>query len=130
MEIWLQPYIHLHAADDILYFRDGAITECPRSNFFIVTTGGEIHTAGENILKGVTRSRIIKAAMGHFELKERNISPDEALQASEAFICSTTKGILPVTVINGKPIGNGKPGPATQLLGRLLHTAQMTGSEV
>jgi branched-chain amino acid aminotransferase len=130
MEIWLQPYIHLHAADDILYFRDGAITECPRSNFFIVTTGGEIHTAGENILKGVTRSRIIKAAMGHFELKERNISPDEALQASEAFICSTTKGILPVTVINGKPIGNGKPGPATQLLGRLVHTAQMTGSEV
>jgi branched-chain amino acid aminotransferase len=120
MEIWLQPYIHLQSADDVLYFQDGSITECPRSNFFIVTQNGAIQTPRENILKGVTRARIIKAAMGQFEINERNITPEEALQAGEAFICSTTKGILPVTLINGKPIGNGKPGPITQALSHLL----------
>lgn len=130
MEIWLQSYIHLQAADDVLYFQDGAITECPRSNFFIVNQNGEIQTAGDNILKGVTRGRIINAAMGQFEINERNITPAEALQASEAFICSTTKGILPVTIINGKPIGNGKPGPVTQVLGDLLLKGQMTDAKV
>ena len=68
--------------------------------------------------------------MGQFEINERNITPAEALQASEAFICSTTKGILPVTIINGKPIGNGKPGPVTQVLGDLLLKGQMTDAKV
>jgi len=120
MEIWLQPFISLQAADDVLYFRDGSITECPRSNFFIITQNGEIQTPGENILKGVTRARIIQTARGQFEFREKTISPEEAIQASEAFISSTTKGILPVTLINGKTIGNGRPGAVTQALSDLL----------
>jgi D-alanine transaminase/branched-chain amino acid aminotransferase len=120
MEIWLQPFISLQSADDVLYFRDGSITECPRSNFFIVTQNGEILTPGENILMGVTRERIIKAAAEQFDFREKNISPDEAMQASEAFISSTTKGVLPVTYINGKVIGSGKPGPVTEYLSGLL----------
>jgi branched-chain amino acid aminotransferase len=126
MEIWLQPYISLQSADDVLYFQDGAITECPRSNFFIVTENMEILTPGENILKGVTRGRIMKAVMGHFKLQEKNITPEDALHAREAFISSTTKGIMPVTSINGKPIGNGKPGPITLSLSSLLHASEMT----
>ena len=126
MEIWLQPYISLQSAHDVLYFHDGVITECPRSNFFIVTENKEILTPGENILKGVTRGRIMKAAMGNFELKEKNITPEETLQAREAFISSTTKGIMPVSSINGKTIGNGKPGPITQALSSLLNAKEIT----
>lgn len=128
MEIWLQPYISLQSADDVLYFQNGSITECPRSNFFIVTQNGEIQTAGENVLKGVTRARIIKAALGQYICREKNITPEEAMQADEAFISSTTKGVLPVTSINGKAIGSGKPGPVTEVLSGILHAGQLPGT--
>ncbi len=120
MEIWLQPYIHTKGVDDILYFRDGLITECPRSNFFIVTRNDVIQTSRENVLKGVTRSRILKAGISHYEIQEKDITPEEALQASETFITSTTKGILPVTSINQTPVGNGLPGPVTKALRRMI----------
>lgn len=128
MEIWLQPFISLQSADDVLYFQDGSITECPRSNFFIVTQNREIQTAGGNVLKGVTRARIIKTALGKYDFREKNITPEDAMQAQEAFISSTSKGILPVTSINGNVIGTGKPGPVTEELSGLLLAERLSKS--
>ena len=111
MAIRLQPFIKKQNADDILYYDQNQITECPRSNFFIVTQKDEVLTPSENILKGITRKKIL--SFSEFNVKEINISPEDLKSAKEAFITSTTKNVLPVFEIDGRPIGEGKPGKIT-----------------
>lgn len=96
MAIWLQPIVRQHNADDILYHQNGIVTECPRSNFFIVTNDDKIITPSENILKGVMRMKVLQAATLNYHVEERAVSIEEIKRAKEAFITSTTKTILPV----------------------------------
>jgi len=103
MAIWLQPMLAREGADDVLYVHDGAVTECPRANFFLITANKELVTAGECILKGITRSKIIQCALkAGYRFMERNIPVTELATAEAAFVSSTTKGILPVTNIDGR----------------------------
>jgi branched-chain amino acid aminotransferase len=106
--IYLQPYIKENKATDVLYYFNNEITECPRSNFFIVTHNNEIITPAKNILHGVTRKRIL--ALKDFNVKQAAITLEDLNSAKEAFISSTTKQVLPVLSINGKKIGDGRPG--------------------
>ncbi|RPD42931.1 aminotransferase class IV [Chitinophaga barathri] len=110
--IYLQPFINEHAADDVLYHDRGELRECPRSNFFIVTRDREIITPAEKILKGITRKKIL--GLEGLGAKEGNISLDDLRDIREAFIASTTKVVLPVLKIDGKAVGDGKPGEITR----------------
>ncbi|OYW78744.1 MAG: hypothetical protein B7Z27_06870 [Sphingobacteriia bacterium 32-37-4] len=112
--IYLQPTIKAAGADDVLYFFNGKVTECPRANFFIVTELNEVLTPKDNILHGVTRKHILN--LKGYTIKEANISLEMLASAREAFISSSTKNILPVTTINRNAIGDGKPGPITRNL--------------
>jgi len=114
MAIWLQPYIREHGADDVLYHQNGVISECPRSNFFIVTDDDTLVTPVRNILKGIIRMKVLELAPAHFQTEERDITLADLLTAKEAFITSTTKHILPVSHIDGHPIGQIPPGPVSQ----------------
>jgi len=100
MGIWLQPFIRQGKADDVLYHQNGMISECPRSNFFIVTNDDRIVTPSKNILKGVNRAHLIEIARSKFEVEERDLTIDEMRKAKEAFITSTTKVIIPVRQID------------------------------
>ncbi len=100
MATWLQPLIKQKGADDVLYCNNGYVTECPRSNFFVVTQGNKIVTPAEKILKGITRERILELANKHFAVEERPLLFSEIKEAKEAFITSTTKKILPVKMID------------------------------
>ena len=112
MAIYLQTFIKENNADDVLYFNENEITECPRSNFFIVTKSDEIITPAKNILKGITRKKILE--FSEFTIKEQAITKEDFSNAAEAFISSTTKNILPVLEIDGKAIGDGTPGKITR----------------
>ncbi|MFY8024421.1 MAG: aminotransferase class IV [Sediminibacterium sp.] len=112
--IYLQPTIKSAGADDVLYFFNGLVTECPRANFFMVTANGEVLTPKDNILHGVTRKHVLN--LKGYTIKEANISLEMLASAKEAFISSSTKNILPVTAINGNAIGDGMPGPITRNL--------------
>ncbi|WP_316812002.1 aminotransferase class IV [Pedobacter heparinus] len=118
--IWLQPLIKENAAEDVLYHNNGALRECPRANFFLVTANNEVLTAGDGILKGITRKNILSLPQTEIPIIEKEITLDELAGAKEAFITSTTKNIMPVTTIDGKSIGNGKLGPLTSKLQELL----------
>ena len=120
--IWLQPFIRQQAADDVLYYNDNGITECPRSNVFIVTNDDTIVTPKDNILEGITRTRLLEIAARNFKVQERNISPEDVRRAREVFITSTTKNILPVYSVNGNKVDNGKAGDITRALAELLQT--------
>ncbi|MGZ3952889.1 MAG: aminotransferase class IV [Flavisolibacter sp.] len=100
MAIWLQPLLKEKCADDILYHQNGWVTECPRSNFFIITEDNKIVTPRRNILNGVLRKKLVELAPTNFVVEERDLSFDEIKKAKEAFITSTTKTILPVRQID------------------------------
>jgi branched-chain amino acid aminotransferase len=96
MAIWLQPLLREKQVDDILYHQNGWISECPRSNFFLVTGTETIATPSLGILKGITRSKILEACGSHFTIEERPVHIAECKTAQEAFISSTTKTVLGV----------------------------------
>jgi len=101
MAIWLQPWMKENNADDILYYDNGLITECPRSNFFMITKENILVTPKEKILHGITRKKIISLAkkLG-IKIEERDIQLNEIPEIKEAFITSSTKRILPVSKID------------------------------
>jgi D-alanine transaminase/branched-chain amino acid aminotransferase len=120
MAIWLQPYVRERNADEVLYQRDGLVSECPRSNFFIVTRDGELATPAENILKGVIRGKVLQLARESYAVIQRPVTLDDIRDAREAFITSTTKHIIPVVQVDGRAVGDGGPGGITRQLRQAL----------
>lgn len=100
MAVWLQPKRMEAGADDILYLKDGWISECPRSNFFLITKDSKLVTPAANALAGITRKKVLQLAKEHLPVEERPVSVEELKTAKEAFITSTTKQILPVAAID------------------------------
>jgi D-alanine transaminase len=95
---------------------DGFITEGSATNAWIVTAAGDVvtHPLGPEILPGVTRAVMLAAAaQAQIIVVERKFTLAEALAAREAFISSASGAAIPVTAINGKPIGDGRAGPVT-----------------
>jgi branched-chain amino acid aminotransferase len=117
--ILLQPHIKQLGADDVLYHHNGAIRECPRANFFMVK-GKKIITAKTDILKGITRSKVLGMKLKDYSIVEEDFTLNDLSQADEAFITSSTKNVLPVLVIDGQKVGDGKPGKITHQLNELF----------
>ena len=105
---------------DILYYNDNFITETSRANFFIIDHDDIIYTAKDNVLKGVTRQKIIQLAKNHYKVKEKNISIEDLNKAKEAFITSTTKEVMPVVNVDNNIVGKGIPGTITKHLMKLF----------
>lgn len=96
--------------------RDGFVTEGTSTNAWIVTQEGRVVTRalGPAILTGVTRAAAIQAlAEAQLTVDERSFRADEAYAAREAFITAATAGVVPVVRIDGRSIGDGKPGPVS-----------------
>jgi len=103
MAIWLQPWMKEQNGDDLLYHNDNSVTECPRSNIFMVSQDGNLVTPKQNMLKGITRKNIIKIAVAiGLTVEERDIQLEELHQAKEVFISSSTKRLVPVAMIDNK----------------------------
>ena len=95
------------------------ITEGTTSNAFIVSKTGKIktHPLNNKILGGVTRNTLIRAAkLKKVLIVEKAFSLKDLLNCEEAFLTSTTVGVLPVTKINNKKIKSGKIGSQTKKL--------------
>jgi D-alanine transaminase len=95
---------------------EGRVTEGTSSNAWIVSHNGELITrqADTSILNGVTRQGLftILADEG-IRLIERPFGVGEAMSAREAFITSSTNGVVPVVGIDGRAVGEGRPGTLT-----------------
>jgi len=105
-------------AAEALLHRNGELTEGTSSNVFAVL-GGELRTApaDRRILRGITRDVVIELAGAcGMPLAERAPALAELAQVAELFICSSTREIVPVTELDGRPVGDGVPGPQTRRL--------------
>ncbi len=113
MGIRLIRQIKEQGANDVLYHKEGIVTELPRCNFFIVKRDNTIVTPAENVLAGITRKKVLELASQRYRAETGVVHLADIAQAKEAFLTSTTKRIIPVVQMNDTLIGTGKPGPVT-----------------
>ncbi len=92
---------------------DGFVAEGTGDNFFIIKDGTVISPEGRNILRGISRSYVMEEICPPLGIPvvERNIEPYDVYTADEAFMTGTPFCALPVTSLNGLPIGSGRVGP-------------------
>lgn len=125
MAIWLQPWMKSLGGDDILYHNGGIITECPRSNIFMVTADNVLVTPNSGMLKGITRNNILSiAAENNIPFEERPIHLNEFALAKEAFITSSTKRMTLVRQIDANLLDNSNKGSLSGILFDLLLTKE------
>ncbi|MBX0331922.1 aminotransferase class IV [Pontibacter sp. HSC-14F20] len=107
--------------EEVLYAKNGVVSEFPRCNFFLVTQDNTVVTPAKNILKGITRKNVLTLAGHRYKTEVRDIRLEEVLQAKECFLTSTTKRILPIVRVDDVLIGTGTPGKISlQLLQDLV----------
>ena len=122
MAIHLQPWMKSQGGDDILYYNNDTVSECPRSNIFMVSQDNTIVTPARNMLKGITRKNIIAVAEAHhLKLEQRDISLLEMKKAKEVFITSSTKRIIPVSRLDEQNFSlEGSNSLSAQIFDHLL----------
>ena len=109
-------------ATEAVFVGDGIVREGASSSFFVVRDGRVItHPLDEHILPGVVRDQTIGLALAaKIRVDERPLRDDELFDLEEAFITSTTMGVMPVVEIDGRIIGNSRRGEITTTLQRML----------
>ncbi len=100
---------------DTVVLGDGAgnVTEGPGFNLF-ARIGGRLVTPAAGVLEGITRKTVVELA-GSLQVPVAfELLPAESLaRAEEVFVCSTAGGVMPVTRLKGRPVGDGKPAALT-----------------
>lgn len=114
---------------------DGHVTEGGSSSAFIITADRRIVTRplSTAILPGITRQTVMRMAEeAQLRVEERPFTVDEAHEAAEVFLTSASMLVMPIVTIDGRPVGNGKPGPLARRLRSIyldLATEPKTGPQ-
>jgi branched-chain amino acid aminotransferase len=113
-------------ADDGVLLNDrGEVTEGTTSNVYVVARGAvETPPLDAGILKGTTRTRVLALCRANgIPALERVLKPADLSFAEEVFLSSSVRGIIPATRVDGRPVGDGKPGPMTRRIHALFEAA-------
>lgn len=108
-----KPLANEIGASDLLYHEGGAVTEAASASFYIVAEG-RIIAPCDDVLSGTIGAFVLDLARDDYEIVLRELTLDEVLAADEAFITSTTRGVLPIIALDDERIGTGTPGPVTR----------------
>jgi len=105
-------------AEEAILHRDGIVTEASSSNVFIVKDNCiYTHPKGPNILPGITRDIAIACAKKlDINVNETIFSKEQLMEADEVWITSSTREILPITLIDNNVINTGVSGPVWSLI--------------
>ena len=100
----------------VLLDRDGFVTEGRGWNIFALRAG-ELLSPDRGVLEGITRRTVLDLSAA-LNVKGRlgRMGADDLRAADEVFLTSTAGGIMPVRSIDGRPVGDGQPGPVTTRL--------------
>ncbi|HVB47152.1 MAG TPA: D-amino acid aminotransferase [Burkholderiales bacterium] len=115
------------AAETIL-FRDARLTEASASNVFIVKAGVIQAPPKSNlILPGITYDVVLELARGaHMPLELRELGETEVRAADEIWLTSSSKEVLAVVSLDGRPVGDGRPGPVFRRMHALYQEFKQT----
>lgn len=115
------------AAEAIMLNQEGYVAECTGDNIFIIkgqTLATPLVTFGA--LKGITRGRVMKlAAELGLEVVETALTRYDIYVADECFLTGTAAEVIPVVEVDGRQIGDGKPGPYSRQLKEAYHRYAM-----
>ena len=123
---------HDEGCSEVLFSRNGFITEAAHSNVFFVRDG-IIYTHPESnfILSGITRKNVIGVANeNNLQVKEEAVPEDMLSYFHEAFITNTSGEVIPVVRVGGTAMGDGTPGETTRKLQRLFREAVIARGEM
>ena len=114
-------------ADEAILLGDNFVREGASSSFFAVKNGYIVtHPLDEHILPGVVRDRVISLAIAaKIRVDERPLREAELFELDEAFITSTTQGVMPVSEIDGRIVGNSRRGEVTGQLQRAFDEVEL-----
>ena len=102
----------------------GFVSTCNATNFFVVRRGAVWTSTGQYCLQGITRGKVLAVCPAHgIPCAERDFSLTDVYDADEAFVTGTFAGLIPVRAVDGRPIGDGTPGPLVRRLTALYHEA-------
>jgi D-alanine transaminase len=102
-------------AQEAIIVREGEVMEGASTSIFVVLDGALITPPNSRrILPGTTRDAALDVIGTQFPVQIRKISLDELRRADEVWISAATRDVVPITRIDDRPVGNGKPGPRWQ----------------
>jgi branched-subunit amino acid aminotransferase/4-amino-4-deoxychorismate lyase len=104
-------------AHEALLTHDGTLTEGGNSNLFAIVDGIVLTPPSDQVLAGVTRDILMNLARRHgLEVSEAGLPVADLDRWVECFITSTSRHVMPITTVDGRPVGNGEVGPLTSRL--------------
>jgi D-alanine transaminase len=108
-----RQYATEQGADEVVQFRDGWLTEGSASNMWVVRDGTLIGAQKDHLILEGIRYGFIQELCERLGVpfKVARLSQDEVATADELMLSAATREILPITSLDGQPVGNGKPGP-------------------
>lgn len=105
------------APEVIMLTVEGEVCECSADNLFIVRGGKVLTPPAENILVGVTRNTILALCRRlEIDCAEARFGPEEVRAAEEVFLTGSGAEVAPIVTVDGRPIGDGRPGKVTAAL--------------
>ncbi len=119
-------------AEETLLLRDGLLHEGASSSVLIVTNGCvRVPPYSHRLLPGTTRDLVVALlAADGIDIREQDI-PEQTLRcADEIWIASATREVLPVTILDGQAVGDGRPGPLWGRVHELYQRCKENGGEI
>ncbi len=116
-----QQAVEAGAAETIL-IREGWLTDASASTVYVVLEGQvRVPPNSTRLLPGTTRSLLEELADAHgIPHCSAPVSEDELRRADEVWLTAATRGVIPVTRLDGRPVGSGRPGPLWQRMYGLI----------
>ncbi|HVL48780.1 MAG TPA: branched-chain-amino-acid transaminase [Candidatus Thermoplasmatota archaeon] len=120
------------ADEGIMLDLQGFVSEATADNIFLVSKGVIVTPPTYNSLKGITRGAVIDVARAEgYEVREEPITMFDVYAADEVFITGTAAEVAPCVSVDGRVVGNGKPGPVTkQLMAGFQKLTHSTGTAI
>ncbi len=120
--------IHAGADEALMLDPRGFVASCNSTNFFVVRKGELWTSTGAYSFKGVTQRSVLDAWLAAGEVaRECDFTLAQVYSADEAFVTGTLGGVTPVVRIDGRVIGDGRPGALTQRISQ-LYIERVTGA--
>jgi branched-subunit amino acid aminotransferase/4-amino-4-deoxychorismate lyase len=114
----MQEALRTGADEALMQNQAGEFVECSQTNVFFVNAGAALTPPlSAGLLPGITREFVLEmAAELGIPAREARITPADLESMDEVFVTGTTREVTPVTTIDGRPVGTGRPGPVTMRL--------------
>lgn len=114
----MQAAVEAGCIEALLYLPDGTMTEGTHTSFFGVLDGSLLTSPnGGTILPGITRGLTLRLAKrAGIAVREHVLMRADLERVTELFLTGTTPEVLPIVRVDGRPVGDGRPGPVTRRL--------------